>query len=71
MGWRFNIEDELACKLGGHFRVDIAEDGQATITVSIPGEPDETLHCDTPGLANQAGLQLTSMGLTGFVTNAR
>ena len=37
MGWRFNIEDELACKLGGHFRVYIHHDGQATITVEHTG----------------------------------
>ena len=70
MGWRWNIEDELAYKRGGHFRVAIATDGAATITVERPGEPVEFLHCATPGLANQTGLQLSDMGLTGYVTGS-
>lgn len=71
MFWRFSIDDMLSCKMSGHFRVDIGEDGRSTITVSIPGEPVETLHCATPGLANQASAQLTAMGLTGYVAGAR
>ena len=71
LGAGFNIDNFLDCKMGGSFRVYIAHDGTATITVSTPGEPDETLHCASPGLANQAGLQLTAKGMTGYVASAR
>jgi hypothetical protein len=66
-----NIEDMLLCKPGGSFRVEIATSGRAVITVGRPGEPQERSLCVSPGHANQARMQLTDEGLTGYVSAAR
>ena len=66
MGWRFNIDDMLSCKVGGHFRVEVADNGRAVITVHRTGEPRETIFCVSPGHANQARMELSNAGLTGL-----
>lgn len=67
----FNIDDMLMCKPGGHFRLEVAPSGRAVITVDRPGEPQEHILCVSPGHANQARMQLTDQGLTGYVSGPR
>lgn len=66
-----SIDDLLARKPAGHFRVEHMPNGRAVITVHRTGEPEEVIFCVSPGHANQARMQLTDAGLTGFVAGAR
>jgi hypothetical protein len=67
----FTIDDFLALKPGGVFRVESGPHGRSVITVERPGEPSEYILCLSPGHANQARMQLTDEGLTGYVAGAR
>ena len=65
-----NIDDMLALKPGGVFRIEAARDGGALITIDVPGEPQEYIVCVSMGHANAARMQLTDAGLTGYVCGA-
>jgi len=67
----FSIDDLLARKPAGHFRVKHMQNGRAIFSVHRTGEPEEIIFCVSPGHANQARMQLTDEGLTGFVAGAR
>jgi len=65
-----SIDDLLARKPGGHFRVEHMTNGRTIIMVHRAGEPEEIIFCVSPGHANQARMQLTDEGLTGFVAES-
>ncbi len=69
MGRNLSIDDLLALKPNGHFRIETTEEGQI-VTIYQPGQPIDRYICPSPGVANQLGQKLTDMGLTGFVEGA-
>ena len=64
------IDDLLALKKAGHFRIETVN-GQQIITVNRPGEFAQRFVCPSPGIANQIRLALSDEGLTGYVQGAR
>ena len=72
MSWAgsLSVDDLLARKPAGHFRVEHMPNGRTIITVHRIGEPEEVIFCVSPGHANQARTQLTDEGLTGFVVES-
>lgn len=67
----FTIDDFLALKPGGVFRVESGLHGRSVIAVERPGEPVEYILCLSPGHANQARMALSDQGMTGYVAGAR
>lgn len=65
-----SIEDMLALKPGGHFRIEAVRGGGVMITIDVPGEEQEYILCASMGHANAARMQLTDAGLTGYVCGA-
>jgi len=72
MSWAgsLSIDDLLARKPAGYFRVEHMPNGRTIIMVHRTGEPEEVIFCVSPGHANQARMQLTDEGLTGFVAES-
>lgn len=68
-GRNLSIDDLLALKPNGHFRIETTEGG-LMVSIYQPGEPVERYLCPSPGVANQLGQKLTDMGLTGFIEGA-
>jgi len=63
------IDDLLALKKAGHFRIEKAQ-GRQIVAIIRPGEPVERFVCPSPGIANQLRLQQSDEGLAGFVEGA-
>lgn len=61
-----SIDDLLARKPAGHFRVEPLPNGRTIITVHRAGKPEGLIFFVSPGHANRARLELT-----GFVAGAR
>lgn len=68
-GLDLSIEEMLALKKAGHFRIETVN-GRQVVTITRPGEPVERFVCPSPGIANQLRLQLAD-GMAGFVQGAR
>lgn len=64
-----SIDDLLALKPGGHYRIE-AVAGRQVITVHRVGEPLEVIFCLSAGHANQVRLALSDEGLAGFVVGS-
>ena len=69
-GLDLDIDDLLALKKAGHFRIETAQ-GRQILIVNRPGEPVQRIICPSPGVANQIRLALSDEGLTGYVQGAR
>ncbi len=54
----------------GHFRVEQLPNGRAIISVHRTGEPEQVIHCASPGHANRVRMTLSAAGLTGFVVES-
>lgn len=66
---RLGLEKTLLLKPKGYYRID-TEDGQTTITVCRPGEPEEYLLCASLGHANRVRQHLSDQGMAGFIEGA-
>lgn len=71
MAREFTIEDLLALKPGGSYRIDPSADGRQFITVNWPDGRVEHYTCHSPGIANQLRLHLSNEGLAGYVSGAQ
>lgn len=63
------LENTLRLKPKGWYHV-ASEDGQITITIHRPGEPEEVVFCLSPGHANQVRQSLSDQGLAGLIEGA-
>jgi len=64
-----DVEDLIALKAGGHFRID-PHGARCLLTIQRDGEPAEHIVCPTAGRANQLRIALSDEGLAGFVSTA-
>lgn len=63
------IPDMLALKPGGYFTIEHTSEGEV-ISIYIPGEEVVRLRCASRGVANRVRLELSDMGLTGYIGGA-
>lgn len=60
------LEDSLWLKPKGWFQIE-TRDGETTLTVYPPGEPEYVIICLSPGHANQLRQELSDAGMAGLI----